>query len=863
MISYGKCTKAQYEALTPVQDRIYYITDTGEQFLNGLPYNGEDNKDYLCLTARQASTTVSLDKSNASMSDVNLEYSTDKRNWTKYTWDSSTGAGTTITLSALGDKVYFRGDNTTFTSSSSNRFSFTITGKADPSGNIMSLLDKTCELKEIPDTGGRMFYMLFGSDRPTDTIVDASGLRLPATTLAAYCYGSLFAGQTGLTTANFELPAVTMKDNCYRGMFNGCQSLALPPELPATILATGCYSMMFRMCNALVKAPKLPATTLAQNCYESMFMDCGALSQVEVSFTDWQSSYAPTSRWVRGVSTTGVFKCPSTLDTTTRDASYVPAGWSVIYTDVEASKSVPSATASDAGKVLTVNSSGNPEWDAAQGGEDTNDYLCFTAGQANSTVNFKKDGNPDAIDIEYSTNNKESWNDYTWATNDGLTITLNSGDSVYFRAKSTNAHMGKGWSDYHFFRFNGIIYASGNVMSLLDKTCKLNEVTDDFCFLYLFSGFNQPANNLYSAPELPAKKLAGVYCYANMFYQCTHLTAMPELPATILSEGCYDGLFGECTSLNVVKSIPIATLAPSCFSGMFSRCTSLRRTPDLPSLELATNCYQRMFAGCTSLESAGALPATTLAEHCYYGMFERCTNLKKVPKIYATTFMESCCERMFYDCQSLVDGDFGVPVNVGVARVLFETFYACPSLAVAPKFTGDVVGTYAFIRAFAECTSLHYLKASWTSWNQQYPSSDWFDNASTTGVFDCPSTLDTTTYVPSGWTVTHGANEPSDDTTSVAEATDTTIYTVCPGSKETGVVTVSNTLTLNAYPATSTDIAYAEVVLDIASGATVTAGTNLTLVDTPTAGKRNVCVVRWSGGVAKLYVTIVEDLPQA
>ena len=56
---------------------------------------------------------------------------------------------------------------------------------------------------------------------------------------------------------------------------------------------------------------------------------------------------------------------------------------------------------------------------------------------------------------------------------------------------------------------------------------------------------------------------------------------------------------------------------------------------------------------------------------------------------------------------------------------------------------------------------------------------------------------------------------------------------------------------------------YMELTLDVAEGATVTAGTNLTLVDTPTAGKRNICVCRWSGGVCKLYVTIVEDLPQA
>ena len=86
---------------------------------------------------------------------------------------------------------------------------------------------------------------------------------------------------------------------------------------------------------------------------------------------------------------------------------------------------------------------------------------------------------------------------------------------------------------------------------------------------------------------------------------------------------------------------------------------------------------------------------------------------------------------------------------------------------------------------------------------------------------------------------------------------------MCPSGQNTGVVTVSSTLTLNAYPTSVNEIAYAEIVLDVATGATVTAGTNLTLVDTPTAGKRNICVVRWSNGVAKLYVTIVEDLPQA
>ena len=73
-------------------------------------------------------------------------------------------------------------------------------------------------------------------------------------------------------------------------------------------------------------------------------------------------------------------------------------------------------------------------------------------------------------------------------------------------------------------------------------------------------------------------------------------------------------------------------------------------------------------------------------------------------------------------------------------------------------------------------------------------------------------------------------------------------------------MTVASALTLSAGTVTAGKIAYAEVVIDVEAGATVTAGTNITFVDEPTAGKRNVCVVRWADGAAKLYVTITEDL---
>ena len=42
MISFAKVTAEAYAGLTPVEDRIYYITDTGEMYLNGIKYGGGD-----------------------------------------------------------------------------------------------------------------------------------------------------------------------------------------------------------------------------------------------------------------------------------------------------------------------------------------------------------------------------------------------------------------------------------------------------------------------------------------------------------------------------------------------------------------------------------------------------------------------------------------------------------------------------------------------------------------------------------------------------------------------------------------------------------------------------------------------------
>ena len=145
------------------------------------------------------------------------------------------------------------------------------------------------------------------------------------------------------------------------------------------------------------------------------------------------------------------------------------------------------------------------------------------------------------------------------------------------------------------------------------------------------------------------------YCYSDMFYGCTSLTAAPSsLPATTLADYCYSYMFYGCTSLTAAPSLPATTLAEECYSGMFYGCTSLTAAPSsLPATTLVASCYNAMFRDCTSLTAAPSLPATTLAEECYSGMFSGCTSLTAAPSLPATTLAGSCYSYMFYGCKKI------------------------------------------------------------------------------------------------------------------------------------------------------------------------------------------------------------------
>jgi len=199
-----------------------------------------------------------------------------------------------IALNA-GDKVQFYGNGTSITSYNNTK----ITGIGDGFtckvyGNVMSLVDEENFATAKTLSADYTFRSLFNGN---STLTDASGLLLPATQLAQYCYYQMFYNCTALTAAP-ALPATQLAASCYRQMFQGCSALTAAPELPATQLAAYCYMQMFQGCTALTTAPVLPAETLVQRCYYQMFRNCSKLATVTCLATSGIDQNYSTYNWL-------------------------------------------------------------------------------------------------------------------------------------------------------------------------------------------------------------------------------------------------------------------------------------------------------------------------------------------------------------------------------------------------------------------------------------------------------------------------------------------------------------------------------------------------------------------------------------
>ena len=268
-----------------------------------------------------------------------IEYSTDGINWTSITscdssvsYPDSTSLHGRFPILNVGDKLYLRGNNLTYSMPNVNNsqskiiqpavvmidYSIDVNGSPiyrwdnndgeyNVYGNIMSLIDKDnyFSLTTLSTNGYDTytyigtFYKMFADTN----VVNASGLMLPATTLTVGCYGYMFKGCT-LLTATPELPATTLTPACYYGMFSGCTSLTIAPELPAT--------------------------TLAADCYHDMFYGCTSLNYVKYSGTaGWSNYNGEFEYWLYNVAYNGTFVNPNNIDFPRNDNG-IPSSWTII-----------------------------------------------------------------------------------------------------------------------------------------------------------------------------------------------------------------------------------------------------------------------------------------------------------------------------------------------------------------------------------------------------------------------------------------------------------------------------------------------------------------------------------------------------
>ena len=388
------------------------------------------------------------------------------------------------------------------------------------------------------------------------------------------------------------------------------------------------------------------------------------------------------------------------------------------------------------------------------GGSFTNSSpLCFTAVDDWAKIEIiwlnEVSASYANLDFEYSYD-KMHWHELK--IDETRIVLENKGDKVYFRGdnpsglntkKDINIQL---WDiGVRFYTVNKVA-ASGNIMSLIDPSCKRKSVPD-YCFMKLFE-----YTSITTAPELPATEL-GEQCYEEMFYYCQDLEVAPELPATALAKGCYGGMFLYCQSLTEAPKLPATTMVYACYASMFMDCSSLTTPPELPATTLAPSCYAYMFTGCTGLTEAPELPATTLAPRCYYTMFARCSNLASAPVLQATDLAEECYDGMFTDCTSLVTAP-ELPATNLVKSCYGRMFAGCSNLTTAPELPATTLAENCYYQMFISCERLNTIRVNFTEWSNA--TSYWVEGVPYGGTFYCPSALPQEfgyKRIPTGWYV--------------------------------------------------------------------------------------------------------------
>lgn len=149
------------------------------------------------------------------------------------------------------------------------------------------------------------------------------------------------------------------------------------------------------------------------------------------------------------------------------------------------------------------------------------------------TISLNKRNNPAVVELEYWLDENKQW--VLWQPdNDGnRSITLTVGQRMYVRNTSeSNTRFSISTSDYYNFVSDSLLYADGDILSLICKNPQ-NTTMTSYCFNRLFR-YN---TNLVTSPILTSETVSYIGC-AHMFYGCSSLTTIKTKMTNISATDC-------------------------------------------------------------------------------------------------------------------------------------------------------------------------------------------------------------------------------------------------------------------------------------------------------------------------------------
>ena len=375
------------------------------------------------------------------------------------------------------------------------------------------------------------------------------------------------------------------------------------------------------------------------------------------------------------------------------------------------------------------------------------------------TVTLTRNGSPDDIDIEYSTDNV-NWT--TWTETNGVrSMSVAQNGSLYLRGNNPNGlNPNISETDYYSFTADKKYAMAGDIRSLISRY-EIEEIPDG-AFMCFFNNSTTLDNVSYVG--LKATTL-GKSAYRNLFYGCTGLRFSPHLlPATTAPERAYNDMFSGCSSLEVMPIISATVFGNISCSGMFAGCSALTQqwatatatdsTKTNISFTIASsdvNSFAYMFQNCTALVNASGIVATQTTNWKGYvctNMYRGCTALTSTPSITFGSFASGTahCQNMFYNCTSLVSTP-NIHLNATtVYQQTYKNMYrGCTKLTTAPEIKATTmfadVNNGSLVGMFYGCTALTYIKVNFTDWNSGNYTNSWTYKCNSYGRFDCPTSL--------------------------------------------------------------------------------------------------------------------------